>query len=175
MSFDWRGIIRTVAPTLATAVTGGNPLAGMAIGAISKALLGRPDGTEQDIIDLMAGATPETLAKLKEVETDFKIKMEELGVKVHELDVQDRGSARAKEIATGDVTPKVLAGAYTLGYFILLGSVMMWGIPADGGAGQVITALIGALTAIQLQIANYYFGSSKGSSDKTKMLTKLTR
>ena len=122
----------------------------------------------------MAGATPATLAKLKEVETSFKLKMEELGVKVHELDVQDRDSARAKEVATGDVTPKVLATVYTLGYFVLLGFVMKYGIPAEGGASQVITALIGALTAIQLQVANYYFGSSKGSADKTKMLGKHT-
>jgi hypothetical protein len=39
-------VVRTVAPTIATAV--GGPLAGMATRVISEALLGKPDGSEAE-------------------------------------------------------------------------------------------------------------------------------
>ena len=46
---DWKSVVRTVAPTLATAL--GGPLAGAAVQALSVALLGRPDGTEQEVAE----------------------------------------------------------------------------------------------------------------------------
>jgi hypothetical protein len=49
-------LVRTVAPSIASAV--GGPLAGMATPAISEALLGKPDGTEAELTEAAAKATP---------------------------------------------------------------------------------------------------------------------
>ena len=68
-------LVRTVAPSIASAV--GGPLAGMATRAISEALLGKPDGTEEELTQAVATATPEQLLALKQAENEFSIKMRE--------------------------------------------------------------------------------------------------
>ena len=47
-----KSIIQTVAPTIGTAV--GGPLGGMAVKAISEALLGKPDGTPDEVSKAIA-------------------------------------------------------------------------------------------------------------------------
>lgn len=172
MAIAWRDLIRTVAPTLATALSGGNPLAGIAIKTISAGLLGKPDGTEEDVISFMNGATPETLKNLKEIEADFKLNMKELGVKVYELDVQDRADARSKEERTGDLAPPILAAVFIVGYIIFLYIIITKGIPQATGSKEVVLILTGVMAGAITQILNYYFGSSKGSADKTKLLSR---
>jgi len=49
-------LVRTVAPSIASAV--GGPLAGMATKAISEALLGKPDGSEEELLQAAAKASP---------------------------------------------------------------------------------------------------------------------
>jgi hypothetical protein len=71
-------LVRTVAPSIASAV--GGPLAGMATRAISEALLGKPDGTEAELTEAAAKATPEQLLALKTAEQDFAVKMRELDI-----------------------------------------------------------------------------------------------
>ena len=43
----------------------------------------------------------------------------------------------------------------------------------DEGMSGMVTTLIGALGAAQLQILNFFFGSSRGSKEKTEMLTDM--
>lgn len=185
MDFDWKGLIRTVAPTLATTLTGGNPLAGMAVSAISESLLGKPDGTEEEVSSFMenlakSGATAETLAKLQEVENNFIIKTKELGIEAQKLDNEgyavdagDRANARGKEERTDDPTPKILAAVFIFGFFAFVISIMIWGIPQELGTKEIILILVGVMAGAITQILNYYFGSSKGSADKNKMLSKI--
>lgn len=45
--FDWKAIVKTVAPALGTAL--GGPLAGTAVKVLSEALLGHSDGKEEEI------------------------------------------------------------------------------------------------------------------------------
>lgn len=78
MSFNWKGIVKGVAPTIATVL--GGPLAGMGVKAISEAILGKPDGTETDIALALQGATPEMLVKIKDAEHTFKEKMRKLDI-----------------------------------------------------------------------------------------------
>jgi len=47
MAFNWKSILGTVAPGLATAL--GGPLAGMAVQAVSNAVLGKQDGSDDEI------------------------------------------------------------------------------------------------------------------------------
>lgn len=166
--FDWKSLVGTIAPTLATAL--GGPMAGMAVKAIAGGLLGDESAGEAEIAAALQGATPADMLRLKEADQSFKLEMEKLGVDLERIAADDRDSARAREIATKDNTPKILAGVIVSGFFATLATIAFVEIPA--GAQQPINILLGSLTALLIQVGNYYFGSSAGSKEKTRHLAK---
>ena len=166
---DWKSIVGSVAPTIATAL--GGPLAGMAVSAISQALLGKPDASETDVANAIAKATnPETLTKLKEAENSFAATMKELDINLEKISAEDRANARAREIAVKDKTPRNLAYGYTIGYFIVLGLIIYQGKQIDDHVKDLVNILLGILSGAQVGIISYYFGSSSGSARKSEML-----
>lgn len=165
-------LVRTVAPSIATAV--GGPLAGMATRAISEALLGKPDGTEDELIEAAKNATPEQLLALKQAEQDFVVRMRELDVDLERISNQDRDSARSREIQLKDITPKVLAGVITVGYFGVLFWMLRFGLP-ETGASEALLVMLGALGTAWGGIVAYYFGSSAGSRDKNDTISKMMK
>lgn len=165
-------LVRTVAPTIATAV--GGPLAGMATRAISEALLGKPDGAEDELVEAAKNATPEQLLALKKAEQDFVIRMRELDVDLEKISNEDRNSARNREIQLKDITPKVLAGFITLGYFGVLFWMLRFGLP-QGGASEALLVMLGALGTAWTGVVAYYFGSSAGSRDKNDTISKMMK
>ena len=64
----------------------------------------------------------------------------------------------------------VLAGLVVVGFFVLLYVLTVIEIPA--GNKDALNLVIGALIGSFASIISYYFGSSKGSADKTEMLNK---
>lgn len=164
-------LVKTVAPSLATAV--GGPLAGMATRAISDALLGKPDGTEDELIDAASKASPDQLLALKKAEQDFAVRMRELEIDLQRIDAADRNSAREREVKTGDWTPKALAGAVTLGFFGVLGYMIAYGLPSQGG--EALLVMLGTLGTAWGGIVSYYFGSSAGSKEKSEAMNRMTR
>jgi hypothetical protein len=170
MAFDWRALVGTVAPTIATAL--GGPVAGLAVKALSNAVLGRDDGDEQEISAALQGASPETLAAIKKADQDFAVRMKELDIDVYRLDQQDRVSARDREIRTGDSwTPRLLAAGVTAGFFGVLWHLMANGIVDDAG-GNALLIMLGSLGTAWTGIVAYYFGSSAGSKAKTDIMAK---
>lgn len=169
-SIDWRSIVGTVAPTIATAL--GGPLAGMAVNAVSQAVLGKPNGSETEIANAIAASNnPDTLLKLKQAENDFAAKMQQMNIDLEKIAAEDRASARAREIAVRDKTPTVLAYLYTFGYFVVLGYVFKFGVSES--AKELVNVLIGILSAAEVGIISYYFGSSSGSAAKSATIERL--
>lgn len=165
--FDKIGeLIGAVAPTLATAM--GGPLAGMAVKTVSQALLGRNDGTQEEVMEALTNATPEQLARLKEIDASFKIRMRELDIDLERLVVQDRDSARRREIETRDWTPKILAFSILGGYFACLFWLLGRGMPGSGSESVIM--MLGALSQTVTAVVAYYFGSSVGSRQKDNIL-----
>lgn len=162
-------LVRTVAPTIASAV--GGPLAGMATRAISEALLGKPDGSEQELADAAAKATPEQLLALKNAENDFAVKMRELDIDLERIANQDRDSARNREVQTKDWTPRVLAGLITVGYFGALFYMLRNGLPQHGGS-EAMLVMLGTLGTAWGGVVAYYFGSSAGSKAKDEAMRR---
>lgn len=160
------GLIQQIAPTLATAL--GGPLAGMAVKTLSNALLGNPDGSEADVADALSNATPDQLAKLKEIDATFKARMKELDIDLERIAAGDRADARARETKTGDWTPKVLAFGITTGFFGILVWMFLHGMPTSGTEAMLI--MLGALQTSYTGVIAYYFGSSAGSKAKNDML-----
>ena len=166
-------LVRTVAPSIASAV--GSPLAGMATKAISEALLGKPDGTEQELIQAVDRATPEQLLALKKAENDFAIQMRELDIDLERIASQDRNSAREREVKTGDWMPRVLAFIVVGGFMFTVFLVLMGYVEGmkDPLMATTVGTLIGFVSAKCEQVVAYYFGSSAGSKAKDEAL-KMT-
>lgn len=176
MTFDWRKLVGTVAPTLATAL--GSPLAGMAVAAISEAVLGKADGSEADVEAALAVATPDTLLRLREADRAFAVRMRELDVDLEKVAAGDRDSARRREIATGDkVTPRLLAFVVVGGFLAMVASVLLGKVTGitDPTAAGMIGTLIGYVSAKADQVVSYYFGSSAGSARKDEIVAATRR
>ena len=163
-------LVRTVAPSIASAV--GGPLAGMATKAISEALLGKPDGTEEELAQAAIKATPEQLLALKKAENDFALQMRELDIDLERIAGADRDSARNREIKTKDWTPKILAGGITVGYFGVLFYMLTHGLPTTGGS-EAMLVMLGTLGTAFGGVMAYYFGSSAGSKEKTEAMNRM--
>jgi hypothetical protein len=163
-------LVRTVAPSIASAV--GGPLAGMATKAISEALLGKPDGTEEELAQAAIKATPEQLLALKKAENDFALQMRELDIDLERIAGADRDSARNREIKTRDWTPKILAGGITVGYFGVLFYMLTHGLPTTGGS-EAMLVMLGTLGTAFGGVMAYYFGSSAGSKEKTEAMNRM--
>ena len=165
-------LVRTVAPSIASAV--GGPLAGMATRAISEALLGKSDGTEQELENAVASATPEQLLALKKAEQEFAVKMRELDIDLERISNADRDSARNREVSLRDWTPRVLAGLITVGYFGVLFWMLRFGLP-NTGSSEALLVMLGALGTAWGGVVAYYFGSSAGSKEKTEAMNRMVR
>jgi hypothetical protein len=144
---------------------------------LASALGGDPTKTTDDqLAALVQNVTPEQLLALKQAENDFALKMQALGFQ-HETDLfqseaQDRASARQREVAVKDSTPKVLAYLITIGFFGVLGWIMAKGLPTENEAAKnVLLLMVGSLgTAWTQGVTGYYFGSSAGSERKTEIM-----
>lgn len=160
-------LIGSIAPTIATAL--GGPVAGMAVKAVSNALFGHENGTEDDIMTALANPTGDQLAALKKIDADFKVQMKSLDIDLEQISEQDRNSARQMQIATRSWLPEVLAILVTAGFFGIIIFILKFGLPESGK--EAILLLVGSLGTAWTGVMAFYFGSSAGSKQKTEALT----
>lgn len=177
-------IIKNVAPWLAG--TFGTPLLGMAVSAIVNTLpgdqqasvqtAGSPEGALEKIADLFKQGAIST-AQIKQAETAHAEHMAELGYKnaadLAAIAAGDRDSARKREIAVRDNVPAILAYLVTAGFFGVLGYVLAYGVPKQGG--DALLLLLGSLATAWTGIVAYYFGSSTGSKDKDDTIATIAK
>lgn len=168
----WREVVRTVAPVLATTL--GGPLAGIAVREVSEALLGRPDGTEQEVSAAVLSGGPEVLVKLKEVEARLQEKLLQAGVDLERLAAEDRASARQMAISTGDLaTPRALALLVVGGFFLVVWWVLSGQVALEhANTAALVGAVIGYASAKADQVVSFWFGSSAGSREKTEAMVR---
>ena len=170
---DWKDLIAAVAPTIATAL--GGPMAGFAVRTLSNTLLGHENGSEADIVQAINVSGPDALLKIKEADNAFAIRLKELDIDIEKIGVEDRASAREREVKTGDSkTLRVLAAMVMGGFlvsvwFVLTGQAK--GL-SDPSIAATIGTLIGYLSAKADQVVSYYFGSSHGSQLKTDAMNE---
>lgn len=170
-AFDWKALVRGVAPTIGTAL--GGPLAGMALKAVTTAVLGQP-GTEEQLAAALETATPDQLAALKKVDNDFAKEMKALDIDLERIHAGDRDSARRREVDGRDPwTPRILALTIAAGAAAVSAAVFL---AKFGSMDPTQSALIGAVVGYVFNemkaVSSYYFGSSAGSAQKTAMLGK---
>ena len=169
-------VLRTVAPTIATAALGPfGPIAGAAISAA----LGTPAGDQKAAEAALVAATPDQLLALKNAEADFQEKMRQLGIDEEKMVYDDIANARAREIAVKDLTPRILAYVVVAFTLVLEGYVLVQGLPKSAVAADaqqlatVIGRVLGTLDTATALVLSYYFGSSAGSASKTDALNTI--
>jgi len=171
--FDWKSVVRTVAPALATAL--GTPLAGVATKVITDVLLGDDgagDVTDQMLEQAVRTASPDQLIALKQAGMQFEADMAKLGVDLERLANEDRASARRREVETGDIwTPRALAAGVTAGYFGVLAWLLAAGAPPEGG--EALLVMLGSLGTAWIAIISYFYGSSAGSKQKNDLMSRM--
>lgn len=163
---DWKNLVGSVAPVLGTAL--GGPFGGVAGTFLAEALGCDP----ADLPAKIGAASPETLAQIKNLEHEFKVKMRELGISEEAMHAQDRDSARNLAINTSLKPQAIIAAIFIMGFVVVLYSVFAGKVQLDAPQAQMANILIGILSAGIMQIMNFFFGSSSGSKQKTAQLTR---
>jgi hypothetical protein len=164
--------LKSVAPTVASALLG--PFAGVAVAGLGR-VFGVDGATTESITKLIqqGSVTPEAMAKLQEMEGEFREHEAERGYKYSELEFKDRDSARQANVAGG--TQQYL---FWLSLFLLAVSVgaelcvLFYGYPKDRVDPVLVGRILGLLDAVAIQILGYWFGSSSGSKQKTELLNQ---
>jgi len=158
--------IAGVAPSLARAL--GGPLAGAAVEQLSRTIFGNAVVDEKDLATAIESATPEQRLALRQAEYDFKRAMMDVAVKEQKIASKDRDSARRRQLGMRDWTPSIIGALIIMGFFIVLGVMVARRLPQ--GAETEFSIMLGALATMTAAVVNYFFGSSAGSKEKTRLM-----
>jgi len=163
-------LLGSVVPGLGT-VTGG--ALGMGIKAIASAFGLKDDAKPEEIIQAIQ-SDPNAALKLRQAEIDFQIQQGAQKLQELEAYISDVQNARQREIEITESTGKkdynlyILAWTVIVGFFFLCWYLMNQKLPE--GSNEVVFMLFGALASGFGIVLQYFFGSSKSSSDKTNLL-----
>lgn len=175
------------APSVAaaiTTVTGGTgaPL-GIALTALSS--LGKAFGlgdkaSPEDILKTI-NADPDIALKARIADQDYSLKMRQADIEELKTQLSDVQSARQRQIEHEKTTGKSDKNLYVLswliisGFFVLTGALIYFsynGKTIEDGTG-VLFMLLGTLSTAFGCVIQYFFGSSKGSADKSSLLATI--
>jgi|TARA_Y100000296_G_scaffold86832_1_gene128136 hypothetical protein len=147
-----KNIIGAVAPSIGTAI--GGPMGGMAANMVAEVLGCEP--TPQKIEKAVQAATPEQLAELKKIDSDFEIKMKELDVDLYALETQDIQDARVA--FKDDWTPKLFGLISLVSFVGYIFTVTI--MPPDQNSDTIVSLVLGYLGGLVSGISSFYFGAS---------------
>lgn len=175
---DVKAVVGKLAPTIAAGL--GGPLAGSAVAALADVFGLSPSASTPDkqeaLVAALAGATPDDLLAIKKADQDYAMAMGKAGFdnveKLEALATEDRTSARNREVQVKDHTPRNLAYAITVGFFAVLASLMFGEIPVE--TKEVLYIMLGTLGTAWGGVISYYFGSTSGSAEKSRLLAAAT-
>jgi hypothetical protein len=157
------GLLKGVAPALATAVAG--PLGGAAVSALASKF--GVEDTVESVAKAIAG-DPAAAAKLQEVELEYA-----------KLDMANTASARdmnSKIQESANAAWLAKNAAYILDFAIVSATIIMtWivffkGVPTENK--EIAYMAIGSLITMCGTVLNFHRGSSAGSKSKTEEMMK---
>lgn len=171
-----------VAPALAGAVLSPNPATVVnALGAIKKALGLSPDAPEVEI-DATLAADPETRLKLTVAENEYRISIRKADNEELIARLTDVQNARSMAVESVRVTGRRDRNLYIIAYTILGGYLGMvtfllfmlyMGKPIKDETG-ILFMLMGNLSTFAGMVLGYFYGTTKGSAEKTELLHNST-
>lgn len=190
MSDFWDDVLELVgaaAPALATAL--GGPFAGVATKFVADQLLGKPDAGQEEVKTALVNATPDQMIRLKELDADFKLKMQQAGVDMTRLMIEKevaflKNQENARQTFGGS-RGVFWMGVAILSVFAVLMGMVLWGCymlltqqvevsKVDAGLLATATGMVGTIigyaAANAQQVVGFFYGSSQGSAEKTEAL-----
>lgn len=165
MDLTW---LKGIAPTVASAL--GGPLAGVAVSALGNAL-GWKDTTKDDVTKMLSTSqlSGDQLAAVQKAELELKQHESDNGFKFAELEIRDRESARAMQIALKSYTPEILSWMIVVGFFVLNGWLIVNGNP-DALADVILGRIQGSIDMAFGTVLAYWMGTSQGSKNKDAVI-----
>jgi len=166
---DWLATLKTVAPTVASALFG--PMGAVAVASVGE-LLGLSDATKDKISEIIQSGqvTPEQLGKLKELELEYQNNEKERGFRYAELSFKDRDSARQASVSGG--TQKMLFWLSLVLLVLTIGTeiaVLFYGYP-DKTPEIIVGRVLGLMDAVAMLVLSYWYGTTNGSAIKNELL-----
>ena len=149
-------LIQNVAPTIATAL--GGPVAGMAVKALSNALFGHESGSEDDIRDALATASPDQIAAIRKVDADFKVQMKALDIDLVKIAADDRASARDMARETHSITPSIMSYVIVVCWAMI--QYFLFTHVIEASMRELIARVLGTLDGALMLVLSFWFGSS---------------
>lgn len=162
----WQDTLKTLAPTVATAL--GGPLAGAAVTALGS-VFGISEPTSDKIAKLFVDGqvSADNLAAIRKLELDYQNQEKERGFKYSELAFKDVDSARQMQILTHSKMPAVLTVLVTVGFFGIL-SLLFFHTELKGN--EIVMVMVGQLSAVWAGCVAFYTGTTYGSANKNALL-----
>ena len=186
---DWKAVgakIVDFAPLLGTLLGGPiGPAAGGLVKVLANELGLKAEEATPDAFMKVLELDPNAVLKFKEFEMAHNVEIQKLILEEERMYLQDRADARSRQVesekATGkrDINLYVLAYLYTGGFFITIIVMTIFTflgkVPAEVPQFAVFLLgnLFGTLSAGVGAVMQYFFGSSKGSADKTAAIMEL--
>jgi hypothetical protein len=182
---DWKKLIAGVAPTIAGLVTG--PFAPLAMGAtaaLSNLLLGKSDGTDDELAAAVQNMTPEQQIAVKQLDMqwekqrqDFLLAQGQQQLDSDRLDTQNTADARARDIALSAHGENWRADAAVvfvcLGLISCLLSLAFFRDRLPGEAVGIISTIAGIFGGCLKDYFNFEFGSSRESRQKDAVIANV--
>lgn len=193
MDIDWKSIAGTVAPlapklgaVLGTAI--GGPI-GATIGGLAGSAIAATFGVEDtpEAVGKAIAQDPNAANKLQQLEADrgqeilsqAQVKIEELKQQTAQFQIQADDTDRARQFNLSLASSNsplswgasVLATVFTIAFFVVLAIVLTHDIKEN----QILLVLLGTLTAGEVQILGYFFGSSAGSKNSADRFATLAQ
>lgn len=179
MNFDWREVVSGVAPVIGGAL--GGPAGAAAVKILSAILLGKRDGTEQEIAEAVSAGLPaDKIVELRRADQGFKIRMEELAAQRDKDFLSDVADARKR-----DTTIVERRGTNTRANIMIVGAVVvmlsclvvlvLYREKIPGEVVGIVSTIAGIAGACLRDAFQFEFGSSRGSIEKTGIIDRLTK
>lgn len=184
---NWKELVAGVAPGLATVL--GGPLAGAAVSALAKQLTGASSGDavkdEATVAGLLAGGmTPEIRSAIVAADKEVRIAIINAGTREKEIEagsdakvLEDVQDARKHNAGNADVLTMgiiiLVAWALLMGgtlwalYEMLVGGIQIKDVGVVATVFTVLGSLVGYVSNVAQQVVGFFFGSSRGSAQKT--------
>jgi hypothetical protein len=160
-------ILASLAPTIASALLG--PLGGVAVSALGK-VFGIDNATTETVAKVFQDGklTPEQISQIKTLELQYQNDEKERGFKYSQLEFQDTEGARHMQELTNSNIPPILAVLVTVGFFGILGFMLM---NSQYKPTEPLLVMLGSLGTAWTMIVGFYFGSSHSSQKKDVLLS----
>ena len=174
---DWIATLKALAPTVASALVG--PLGGLAVTAIGNAM-GVDAPTQTKIADAFTAGQlkPEDIAKIKQLELEFKTHESDMGFKYADLEyqtealaVKDRDSARGMATATHSASPSILTWI-VVGLTLAAEGMLLFNQVPPGADPIIIGRVLGTMDSELIMVLSFWFGSNSNSQRKTELLAQ---